>query len=183
MMPTASRAPIEHDLKCWPDPFEAMRTGRKPYEIRVSDRDYQVGDTLVLREWEPEPDWLDVTPPPGAYTGRVERRVVTYLTPGGAWGLPDNLCVLGLGRLETPKRRFELELHVSGDAWEDVTSTLRDLFPHIEEHGPCCDSVSGGPSRGHWVQVTERPEMTHEKYVSELDVYLDARSRNVGSPE
>lgn len=74
---------------------------------------------------------------------------------------------------EAPKRRFEVEIHVSGDIWADVIDTLRDLLPHIEEHGPSCDSVSGGPSRGHWVRVTERPEMTHERYHEQLDAYLD----------
>ena len=78
----------EHDLKAWPEPFQAVYERRKPYEIRVNDRDYQVGDILFLREWSPE-DY--------AYTRRSLRVRVTYMTRGGEWGLPPELCVMGIG--------------------------------------------------------------------------------------
>lgn len=71
-----------------------------------------------------------------------------------------------------PKRRFIVAIEASGDTWEDVAHSLRDLLPHIEEHGRNCDSVSGGPSSGHWVHVTENPDMTHEKYHEALEAYL-----------
>jgi hypothetical protein len=43
-----------HALKCWPEFFQAIADGRKSFEIRVNDRNYQVGDILVLCEWNPE---------------------------------------------------------------------------------------------------------------------------------
>jgi hypothetical protein len=86
-----------HDLKCWPEPFAAVASGAKTYEIRVDDRGYMVGDVLVLKEWDPAPDYVVPTRAHG-YTGRSVRRVVTYKTPGGAWSLPSNLCVLSLAK-------------------------------------------------------------------------------------
>lgn len=83
----------EHDLKCWPEPFEQSLAGLKPYEIRVDDRDYRVGDSLLLREWRPEP---------GEYTGRSHRLLVTSKTAGGTWGLPADLCVLGVAPETAP---------------------------------------------------------------------------------
>jgi hypothetical protein len=80
-----------HRLKTWPEPFEGVRSGRKPYEIRKNDRDYAVGDVLVLEEW---------LPATGAYTGRRQVRRVTYMTAGGQWGLPADLCVLGMVALD-----------------------------------------------------------------------------------
>jgi hypothetical protein len=74
--------------------------------------------------------------------------------------------------IAAPKRRFELAITITGDTWEDVLFDLRDIAPHIETHGPGCTSVSGAPSHGHIVQVTERPEQTHEKYIEDLDRYL-----------
>lgn len=77
-----------HDLKTWPEPFEAVWIGAKTYEIRENDRNFGWGDLLLLREWaqgcEPE------------YSGRSVLVRVAYMTPGGKWGLPENLCVMGL---------------------------------------------------------------------------------------
>lgn len=78
---------------------------------------------------------------------------------------------------ETPKRRFTVTIEAGGDTWQDIAMTLRDLLPHIEEHGPKCDSVGGGVSSGHWVHVVERPEMTPERYHEELDAFLAATRR------
>lgn len=42
-----------HVLKIWPDSFEAVIDGGKKFEVRVNDRDYRLGDVLVLREYIP----------------------------------------------------------------------------------------------------------------------------------
>ena len=62
-----------HDLKVWPDYFEAITSGRKTFEIRKNDRNYRVGDILDLREYAPGPD---------EYTGRRCERQVTYMLHG-----------------------------------------------------------------------------------------------------
>ncbi len=72
-----------------------------------------------------------------------------------------------------PHRAFELDIHIGGDTWEDVMRNFHELADHIPEHGPACSSVSGSPSCGHTVSVTQRPEMTHEKYIEALRVYID----------
>lgn len=83
------RDPIEHELKCIPPFFEDVHSGAKPFELRRDDRDYRVGDTLLLREWRP--DWKD-------YTGRICRKRVTYKLEGGQYGLASDVVVLGLSR-------------------------------------------------------------------------------------
>lgn len=76
-----------HELKCWPEPYRAVVAGRKTYEIRKDDRNYQVGDLLLLQEWDPKTE---------RYT--IERAYfeITHKTPGGDWGLPADVCVLGI---------------------------------------------------------------------------------------
>ncbi len=81
-----------HELKTHPEPFAALLDGRKRHEIRRADRPFAVGDVLVLREWKPQVK-RSLT---GKYTGRTLTCRVTYLTPGGAWGLPDKLCVMSV---------------------------------------------------------------------------------------
>ncbi len=42
-----------HELKCDTKYFDAVKNGIKTFEARVDDRNFQVGDTLVLRELRP----------------------------------------------------------------------------------------------------------------------------------
>ncbi len=72
--PTYSRIPKEHDLKIWSLHFEAVLSGKKKAEHRVNDRDFQVGDTLLLRE---------VTQPKCEYTGRKTYVTITHIIRGG----------------------------------------------------------------------------------------------------
>lgn len=43
---------MEHELKTIPKYFNAVREGRKTFEVRKDDRNFQVGDTLNLRKYE-----------------------------------------------------------------------------------------------------------------------------------
>lgn len=80
----------EHDLKTWREPFAAVRGLWKPWELRLDDRDYQVGDILNLREWDEESDAED------QYTGEIEHRLVTWLLRGPAFGLPDGYVIMSM---------------------------------------------------------------------------------------
>ncbi len=55
----------EHVLKCWPPYFAAVVSGVKPFELRKNDRDFAIGDTLLLREFD------------GNYSGREVRAKIT----------------------------------------------------------------------------------------------------------
>lgn len=82
-----------HELKTWPEPFEAVRDGRKRHEFRKDDRGYEIGDELVLREWDPETQ---------EYTGERALCVeVTYLTRGPAFGIPEGYVVMSIARGST----------------------------------------------------------------------------------
>ena len=75
-----------HDLKTWPEPFEAMLKGGKRHEIRNNrDRRFEIADELRLREWDP---WLK------KHTGRVLVVRVQYVTRGGNFGLPQGIDVM-----------------------------------------------------------------------------------------
>jgi hypothetical protein len=77
-----------HDLKCWRVPFDEIRRKKKKFEFRFNDRDYKVGDELVLHEW----DHIDKF-----FTGNVlyENYVISILTEG--FGLPEGYCIMSLG--------------------------------------------------------------------------------------
>jgi len=43
-----------HELKCWQPFFNDIKSGLKTFEIRYNDRNYQVGDYLILNEYNPK---------------------------------------------------------------------------------------------------------------------------------
>ncbi len=77
-----------HELKCWPHPLQAIRSGAKTHEIRKADRPYAVGDVLRLYEFDQRTNKY-------ASGNGIDVRV-TYLTPGGEWGLPADVCVMSI---------------------------------------------------------------------------------------
>lgn len=100
--------PVEHDLKTWCEPFARVRSRQKRHEIRKNDRTFMVGDTLRLREW----DHTTAT-----YTGEVERVRVTWISYGGSWGLPDDLCVMSIEPCsETPSVKPAV-IDKAAEAW------------------------------------------------------------------
>jgi hypothetical protein len=46
--------PNVHLLKIHPCYFKEVASGKKTFELRINDRDYKSGDTLRLREYDPE---------------------------------------------------------------------------------------------------------------------------------
>ena len=45
---------MRHKLKTWPTFFYDVVMGSKTFEIRKNDRGFNVGDELILQEYEPD---------------------------------------------------------------------------------------------------------------------------------
>ena len=75
-----------HDLKCWPEYFEALRNGSKDFDLRKDDRGFAVGDWLRFYEWAPET----------GYTGELHLERIAYILRDFE-GLVPGYCILGLG--------------------------------------------------------------------------------------
>lgn len=58
-------------MKSWPWFFEAFLDGRKLHDLRANDRQFKVGDTVELQEFDPRT---------GQYSGRTFRAEISYLT-------------------------------------------------------------------------------------------------------
>jgi hypothetical protein len=69
--PSISSDRLIHDLKSWVGLFEPLLKGDKTHDLRVMDRDYQIGDVCLLREYDPILK---------TYTGRECRVQITYIT-------------------------------------------------------------------------------------------------------
>lgn len=84
---------MRHTLKCEPEPFARICSGVKRHEVRKPDRDYQVGDVLLLLEFDPNKVGE------ARYSGNEILMRVTYISMPGTWGLPDDVCVMSIREL------------------------------------------------------------------------------------
>ena len=76
-----------HQIKISNQFFDDVQSGKKNFELRKDDREYQVGDTLFMREIAD-----------GILTGRtIQVKVIYKLT--GYVGLESGYCILGIERL------------------------------------------------------------------------------------
>jgi ASC-1-like (ASCH) protein len=58
------------EKKIWPEYFEKIKSGKKTFELRLADWKCNVGDVLLLKEWNPKTK---------EYTGREIEKEVTYV--------------------------------------------------------------------------------------------------------
>ncbi len=76
-----------HELKTWPEPFQAAWVGDKTFEIRNNDRGFKLRDEVILVEWDPATK---------EYSGREIVGIIRYITPSGFYGLPAGVCVFSI---------------------------------------------------------------------------------------
>lgn len=62
---------MKHELKCWPEHFQATWVGDKTFEIRRNDRNFKERDEVELQEYDPNDS---------DFTGRSITGFITYLT-------------------------------------------------------------------------------------------------------
>lgn len=97
MRARVDRGSVEHRVKSWPPLFEATQSGAKTHDMRkITDRDYRVGDTLRLQEYDPRTK---------KYTGRELVVAITYITSTefpcalSGDGLNSDYCILSVTKI------------------------------------------------------------------------------------
>lgn len=76
-----------HELKTWPDLYESMASKIKQFDIRKNDKNFEVGDTLILKKWDPETE---------KYTGNILNANVDYIMFGGQFGIEEEYCIMSI---------------------------------------------------------------------------------------
>ena len=100
-----------HKLKLFPEYFDAVVNGIKTFEIRKNDRDYKVGDTLRLYEFDPEEEEFSRLP-----EKRTCNVAVTYILTHEDFpdGIPEDYCVMGI------------RLREAGCSWTEAIRTAAE---------------------------------------------------------
>ncbi len=76
---------MTHGIKILPEYFRPVEDGIKRFELRKNDRDYQVGDKVIMREWDGE-----------QYTGNKVIVDIEYILKDcPEYGLADGYCIFG----------------------------------------------------------------------------------------
>lgn len=79
-----------HELKTIQPYFDELISGQKTFELRKFDRDYEIGDYLILQEYFPDTN---------SYSGREQNEVIGYiLSDAVKFGLKKGYCILGFLR-------------------------------------------------------------------------------------
>jgi len=102
-----------HDVKTDSPVFQAMLAGKKNFEVRFNDRNYQVGDTITSQETQ----HTGVEMKNGApliYTGNEMELVVEYVLEGPIYGILPGWVVMDVLIIMVKLRRalrWQLKYH------------------------------------------------------------------------
>lgn len=144
--------PVQHDLKCWPEYFNEVASGRKTWELRKDDRSPQFTEGDLLRLWEYDPVSDE-------FPGRLLLVRVGYVARGRL--IPEGFCVMSIKLVENG---------MDGDATAEILRLKKALVTQSGEREDCGQDVvcmfSPGCDR-HWIErnselVAERDEMQEE---------------------
>jgi uncharacterized protein DUF3850 len=91
-MPSVGR--VVHVLKSWPVLYQAIARGEKTFEVRYNDRQYQKGDIVLLREYDPSPDYEGDEQ--DRYTGSEMQFEIGFCLHGPEWGVDPAYVVFSL---------------------------------------------------------------------------------------
>ena len=82
-----------HKLKTDPIVFNESFEARKPYEIRFDDRDFKIGDELLLVETQYSGDEMK-NGKPLIETGRYVRLPIKFILRGPVYGLKEGWVIM-----------------------------------------------------------------------------------------
>lgn len=100
------------ELKTWPQYYTAVKKGTKTFEVRNNDRNFTVGDILLLKEYIPAREH-GIGGYTGGYTGDETKVEVTYVLKDYE-PLNSEYVVLGIKIVSEPtKEKMELGFKVS----------------------------------------------------------------------
>jgi hypothetical protein len=93
--------PVEHTLKTDPDVYDDVVAGRKTFEIRFNDRDYQVGHRLRLQKTKYSGKEM-IAGMPLVFTSDETVVDVLYILHGPLYGLADGWVIMSIEAAPEP---------------------------------------------------------------------------------
>ena len=90
-----------HELKSWPESFKAIKKGRKTCDLRLDDRNFQIGNIILFQEFNPGMGaGIGERDVQAHFTGETIGRIITHVQTGGLFGLEKEYVCLSLKRIK-----------------------------------------------------------------------------------
>ena len=86
---------MKHILKTDPNVFVDVVEGTKTFEIRKDDRNFKVGDLILLRQTRYTCEEME-NGKPLEYTGQEARFTISYILHGPIYGLVDGWAIMSI---------------------------------------------------------------------------------------
>ena len=120
-----------HELKILPKYFNEVKYKKKSFELRKNDRDFKVGDILILKEFNPNKEYETIED--GVYSnfsGKKVLRQVVYILKNTE-GLNNNYVILGIKSIDSD---IELEWKSDMNEWGTlycpfINKEVRTYYP------------------------------------------------------
>ena len=174
---TDVRPPKHHTLKTDPAVFDRSAAGRKPWEIRLNDRDFQVGDTVTLQETVFSGEQMRKGASLG-FTGKEINGQITYVLRGPKYGLADGWCVFSVETDHIADAdKMVAMLSEIVDMWDGPRYALQ-MKPLIDRARTLLAGYEATPS----VPENEIKARALEEYADQLDAVF-ANAREAGATD
>ena len=114
---------MTHEIKTIQPFYNLIQSGEKTFEVRKNDRNYQVGDIVILQEF----DHIKKE-----YSGREITIKITYILES-INGIEDDYCVFGFTKVslpdapeQTPQIEWLKGVQYADKAWQGKIATIID---------------------------------------------------------
>lgn len=132
-----------HELKILPQYFNAVREGKKTFELRKDDRGFQVGDVLMLKEFNLQEKYEIIESAETYFTGRKILRQINYILKdeSESMGLNKEYVILGIKLIDED---VELEWKSDMNEWGEIYCPMmgKEVKTYWPNGTPCYDTVT-----------------------------------------
>ncbi len=131
-----------HELKILPIYFEEVIKGNKTFEIRKDDRDFNVGDILLLKEYDPDEIYFDIDDKETHFSGKKILRKISYILKDiPSLGLKQGYVLLAVKELDSDiELKWKSNMVEWGEIYNDELG--KDVMTYYPSGMPPYDTIT-----------------------------------------
>lgn len=132
-----------HELKILPQYFSAIKEEKKTFELRKDDRGFQVGDVLMLKEFNLQEKYETIEGAETYFSGNKILRQITYIFKDETenMGLSKDYAILGIKPIDED---VELEWKSDMNEWGEIYCPFlsKEVMTYYPVGVPAYDSIT-----------------------------------------